>query len=192
MKKMRLRVSLLFFLCCCLTLFWSCSNEPLEGEFGVDEPEIEIDDDTGNEDPEDNDNDDQPETIYATAKLDGEQFTGNSFEVEIINEDAMQLSFFSDLEQQIYIILPSSPIEGVFDVTSTENSEFMYSGAFVNSVGNVSESTFFSIANSGTIEILNYNAQTGELSGEFAFDVATFNNNDIFITEGEFEVVLAE
>lgn len=189
---MRLRVSLLFFLCCCLTLFWSCSNEPLEGEFGVDEPEIEIDDDTGNEDPEDNDNDDQPETIYATAKLDGEQFTGNSFEVEIINEDAMQLSFFSDLEQQIYIILPSSPIEGVFDVTSTENSEFMYSGAFVNSVGNVSESTFFSIANSGTIEILNYNAQTGELSGEFAFDVATFNNNDIFITEGEFEVVLAE
>jgi len=173
------------FLCLIIVVYCSCSNEELEGEFGSDETETEVEDEEV-DDSTDNPND----TIYATARLDGELFIGNSFEVESLNNNAIRLSFFSELQQQIYIILPSSPVEGVFNVTSTENSEFMYSGAFVNSVGNVSESIFNSIADSGTIEILNYSAQTGELDGEFAFDVATFNNNGIAISEGEFSVVI--
>ncbi len=183
---MSLNLKYLFFLSFIFLTVLSCSNEPFEGELNSVDPEVGI----GSED-ENPDNDEEPtETIYATAKLDGEPFVGNLFEVENINDNAIRLSFFSDLEQQIFIILPTTPIEGVFNVTSTENSEFMYSGAFINSVGNVSESTFNSIANSGTISILNFNEQTGELKGAFAFDVVTFNNNGIVISEGEFEVIL--
>lgn len=177
-----------FYILSFLIFLFSCSDEPFEGELNVVEPETGIGDDLGDDNEED---EDEPvETIYATAKLDGEPFTGNQFEVETINPDAMRLSFFSDLEQQIYIILPTSPNVGTFTVTSTENSEFMYSGAFVNSVGNVSESTFNSIADTGEIEITTYNEETGELTGKFAFDVATFNNNGVEISEGEFEVVI--
>ncbi|MGX1023683.1 hypothetical protein [Psychroflexus sp. MBR-150] len=185
---MSLNLKYLFVLCVIFNALLSCSNEPFEGELNSIDSEVDIG--SGDENPVDGNDEEPEETIYATAKLDGELFIGNAFEVENINDNAMRLSFFSDLEQQIFIILPTTPLESVFDVTSTENSEFVYSGAFINSVGNVSESTFNSIANSGTIEILNYNPQTGELSGKFAFDVATFNNNGIVISEGEFEVVL--
>ncbi|RRO25130.1 hypothetical protein [Flavobacteriaceae bacterium 14752] len=183
---MSLNLKYLFFLSFIFLTVLSCSNEPFEGELISVDPDVG----TGDENPDDEDNEEPAETIYATAKLDGEPFVGNLFEVENINENAIRLSFFSDLQQQIYLILSLPPVVGVFDVTSTENSEFVYSGAFVNSVGNVSESTFNSIANSGTIEILNYNSQTGKLSGKFAFDVVTFNNNGIVISDGEFEVIL--
>ncbi len=188
---MLLKLKPLLFLCCLSFLFFGCSDEPLEGDFGTAETDTEIDDNINEEDSNNNSNDDEPtETIYATARLDGEPFIAYTFEVENINDIALRLSFFSDLQQQIYIVLPNSINTGVYNVTSAENSDLIYSGAFINSVGNVSESTFNSIENSGTIEILDYNSDSGFLSGKFAFDVATFNNNGVNISDGEFEIIL--
>ncbi len=161
-------------------LNFSCSNEPVEFTIDNIEEEAPVEGDVEDDIPED--------VIYATAKLDGQNFTGNQFQVDTLSADKLKLSFFSDLEQQIFLILPNPPVPGSYPVVQNDEAMNLYSGAFVNSVGNISESTFFSMPETGDITISTFNADTGVLTGTFEFDVATFNNNIILITEGEFEV----
>lgn len=159
--------------------FTACSNEPVE--FTIEAEEATPDDDSENENPED--------IIYATAVLDGQNFEANAFEIDTLSPAKLKLSFFSELEQQIFLILPNPPVQGTYSVTQNNDNLDLYSGAFINSVGNVSESIFYSTADTGDISITSYSSQTGNISGSFEFDVATFNNNIIVITEGEFEVI---
>lgn len=176
MKLLSVIILLLLFLVC------SCSNEPLEIELGLENNE--------NEEVEEGPNEPTVDTIYATAKLDGQTFTANQFEINTLSNDKMRLSFLTELEQELYFILPITPSIGTFTITTATDSNILYSGTYINSVGNVSESIFYSIAETGTLKIQSYNQETGLLKGEFSFEVATFNNNVIVITEGEFEVNL--
>jgi hypothetical protein len=159
-------------------LFFSCSNEPVE--FTINQAEE-------NEENEPSDHDEIDEdAIYATAKLDGQNFFGNELQIDTLSTSKLKLSFFSDLEQQIFLILPNPIAEGTYDIIQNDEQMSIYSGAFINSVGNVSESIFYSIPESGEIVISSYDEQTGDFSGSFEFDVATSNNNIILITEGIF------
>lgn len=163
----------LFFLVC------SCSNEPLDIELEIENEEVE----EGTNEP-------TVDTIYAKAKLDGQMFTANQFEINTLSNDKMLLSFLTELEQELYFILPVIPYSGTFTIATADDSNTLYSETYINSVGNVSESYLYSIAEMGTITVQSYNQETGLLMGEFAFEVATFNNNVIVITEGEFKVDL--
>jgi hypothetical protein len=158
----------------------SCSNEPVEFTINNEEEGNGVEDEEVI-DPEE-------EIIYATAKLDGQNFYGNQFQVDTLSSEKIQLSFFSALEQQVFLVLPNPPVQGTYTIEQNNEDMAIYSGAFVNSVGNISESIFYSTADTGQITINSINNETGFISGNFEFDTATFNNNIIVITDGEFEV----
>lgn len=163
------------------TIFtFSCSNEPVEFRLSTEDETTE---------PNDGDSIENPiEEIYATAKLDGQNFVGNQYQIDTLSSEKLKVSFFSELEQQIFLILPNPPSQGSYVITQNNDDMPLYSAAFINSVGNVSESIFYSMPDTGQIVINAVNNGDGYMKGSFEFDVATFNNNIIVVSEGEFEI----
>jgi len=166
MKKFQHLSLILFTLMA--TVFTSCDNEPLEGEFILDEPG-------------------GAGSGQFTAIIDGDLYTATTIDADIVN-DALVIAT-TDATGRSLALTVQSKSECTFDMTSLSNAAILS----LNGPGSDIYNTFgfTSGLTSGLLEITNYDTETMLVSGMFDFVAVEYINgvpgtNTVTVTEGSF------
>ncbi|MDR6300350.1 DUF6252 family protein [Mesonia maritima] len=121
------------------------------------------------------------DTDFATAKIDGEDFTASLFPV-VFQGNNVIVTFDNDLNSSIGLNFPADVSEGTYTITDSPNN---YSATYIVD-DNGSDIVYRSIAGSG--EIVINSVQNDVVTGTFKFDAENDNGDSVSVTEGEFSI----